>query len=509
METTSRTENAKKNILFGYISKITELLLPFVSRTIILYILGEQYLGLSSLFTSILNMLNMTELGFSSAVVFGLYKPLSDGDTDKVRAYMSFYKQVYKIIGIIILVMGIALLPFLHFLIKGDTPSDINLYAIYVIYLINTVVSYLAFAYKSSLLQASQKGSVVSKISSLINCSKSVFQIIALLLVKSYYVYVLLIVVATLVNNFVTNAVVNRMYPQYMGYGVLEKKERAELYTNIKGLAISKVCGVMRDSLDSITLSAFVSLSAVAIYGNYYYILSALHGLMVVVTVAIKAGVGNSICTESVEKNTNDMLKFNYFYMFIASWCFTCLICLYQDFMLVWVGDELIVDNFTMILFAFYFYSLCFSDIRNVYIEAKGMWWEYRYRSIFEACANLILNVLFVYMWGIKGVLIATILTFWSINLLYGSIIIFKQYFGFKALKSYILQNVGILVSSSVATIITYFVCYFIILDNMVLQLAIKAMACCIIPIIVFVILNMKNRYMLMFHTYIKKLFLR
>ncbi len=502
----SRTSNAKKNMLFGYLGKLVDLLLPFISRTIILYVLGEKYLGLSSLFTSLLGVLNMTELGFSSAVVFSLYKPLAEKDVPTVRAYMTYYKQIYRVIGVIIMVVGLVLMPFLRYLIRGDVPEDMNMYVIYLMYLFNLVLSYWAFAYKTSLLQASQKMSVSSKITNIVNLLRSLLQIATLLLTKSYYAFLAVLMLSTLANNLLTSYTVNKMYPQYMGYGALEKEKRTELFTKVKGLAISKVCGVLRDSLDSITLSTFVGLTTVAIYGNYHYILSAVHGLMIVITISIKAGVGNSLHTETVEKNTADMLKFHYLFMLLASLCFACILCLSQDFMVIWVGTELQASNGTMFLFAVYFFSLCFSDVRNIYIEARGLWWEYRYRSIAETVANLILNVLSVYYFGLPGVLIATLATFWGINLIYGSTIIFKEYFGMPALKEFALQNLGILLSCAVSAGVTWVACSFVQLDNIILQLLIKACICIILPMVVYVGVNCRNKYMRMIPRYIKHL---
>lgn len=506
MASESRTSNAKKNMLFGYIGKVIDLLLPFVSRTIVLYVLGEKYLGLSSLFTSILGVLNMTELGFSSAIVFSLYKPLAEKDECTVKAYMTYYKQIYRIIGLFIMVVGVLLTPLLRYIVKGDIPADINLYVIYYLYLINLVISYWAFAYKSALLQASQKMSVCSKITSVVYLLRSILQIGVLLVTKSYYGFLVVLVLSTFANNLVTNYFANKLFPQYIGSGKLDKEKKTELFTQVKGLAISKVCGVLRDSLDSITLSAFVGLTTVAIYGNYHFILTAVHGILIVLTLSIKAGIGNSLCTETVEKNTEDMLKFHYLFMFIASWCFCCILCLSQDFMTIWAGKELVTDNFTMILFAVYFFTLCLSDIRNIYIDAKGLWWEYRYRSIIETIANLVLNVLSVYFFGITGVLLATLITFWSINLIYGSSIIFKQYFGLCALKRFIVQNIGIILSCAAAAISTWFVCSLVSLENMWLQLLAKACICVVLPVVVYVFINIKNEYMRMVPKFIKQI---
>ena len=164
-----RTKNAVRNLVFGFINKMIIMLFPFVIRTIIIRELGAGYLGLGSLFTSILQVLNLAELGFSSAVVFCMYKPIAEKDSETICALLNLYKQIYRIIGIVILVIGLALTPFLPYLIKGTVPNGINIYILYYIYLFNTAITYFLFAYKSTLLVAHQRNDVVSNISSLTN----------------------------------------------------------------------------------------------------------------------------------------------------------------------------------------------------------------------------------------------------------------------------------------------------------------------------------------------------
>lgn len=458
----SRTKNAVKNILFGTVNKVVNLLLPFISRTVIMYVLGSEFLGLGSLFTSVLQMLNMTELGFSSAIVFSLYKPLASDDTDTVRGLMSFYKKIYMILGIFILGIGVCLMPALPYLIKGTPPAGVNIYVIYAMYLGNTCISYCFFAYKSALLEASQKLSVISNIQSIVNCARYCVQLILLVVTKNYYVFMIIMPISTFLYNTLVAFITDKRYPQYKAKGLIRESDKYDLKQQIKGLAISKICGVMRDSLDSITLSAFVSLTAVAIYGNYSYVVSAIHGMLTVISAGIRAGVGNSIVTNSKEKNFHDMLKFNYLYLIVSGWCVTCMVCLYQDFMLLWAKQELMSSNVTMVLFSIYFYSLCLSDIRNVYVEAKGLWWDFRIRSIIEASANLILNIIFVSKWGITGVMIATILTFWLINIGYGTPILFKKYFGIEHLKPYAFQCIKYTAINVIVCAFVYLGCTFV-----------------------------------------------
>ena len=189
----SRTKNAARNVLFGLINKIIVLLFPFAIRAIIIQTLGSEYLGLNSLFTSILQVLNLAELGFNSAVVYSMYKPIAENDTNTICALMNLYRKIYRIIGIIVVVVGLILLPFLSYLIKGSYPTDINIYILYIIYLFNTGLTYFLFAYKSALLTAHQRSDVISNVQSIAFILQYVIQIIILLKTKNYYMFVIVL----------------------------------------------------------------------------------------------------------------------------------------------------------------------------------------------------------------------------------------------------------------------------------------------------------------------------
>ena len=197
----SRTKNASRNIVFGIGNRILNIILPFITRTVLIYILGKKFLGLNALFTSILQVLNLAELGFSSAIIYSMYKPIAENDITKVGILLNLYKKVYRIIGTIILVLGIAMLPFIKYFINGEYPEGINIYLIYLINLINTCLTYFLFAYKNSLLTASQREDIISKINSVILIIQNLLQMIILLITKNYYFYIITLPVCTVCNN--------------------------------------------------------------------------------------------------------------------------------------------------------------------------------------------------------------------------------------------------------------------------------------------------------------------
>ena len=214
-----RTKNAKRNIIFGVFLNVYQILVPFLMRTAMIYLLGMEYLGLNNLFTSILQVLNLAELGIGSAMVYSMYEPIINDDVKTIRALLNMYRRYYHVIGMVVLIAGLVLLPFLPFLIKMDTvPEDINVYLLYLLYLGTTVLSYLLFSYKSSLLTAHQRTDVISKITLITNTVQYVIQFAVLILFQNYYYYVIAILVTQVLTNLMIAWIVKKMYPSYRVY---------------------------------------------------------------------------------------------------------------------------------------------------------------------------------------------------------------------------------------------------------------------------------------------------
>ena len=478
-----RVKNTKRNIVWGMVNKIATLVCPFIMRTILIYTLGLEYLGLGSLFTSILQVLNMAELGISSVIVFSMYKPIVENNEAKICALLKFYKNAYRIIGSVILFIGMALTPFIKYMIKGGYPDDINIYVLYLLYLFNTVISYFLFAYRVCLLAAHQRNDVVSNISTVVCLIQYLLQIVLLLLYRNYYLYYFVVPICTVINNLETAFVTKKLYPQYVCRGTLCIEEKAFIRKNIGGLMLGKICVTSRNSLDNIFISSFLGLSAVAIYGNYYYILSAIIGFLQVVCNAISAGIGNSVASERIEKNYHDLLKIGFLYSWIAGWCTICLVNLYQPFMLMWVGKEKMLSMIEVVLFGAYFYALTMGDIRSQYSAAFGLWWEGRYYVAAETIGNFLLNWLFVRWFGIAGIIVATLLTILVCNFIWGSQIVFKYYFKGISSKEFFANHIKHIVITVFAGIITWIInINLVYFNNMFANLIIKAISCIIIP---------------------------
>ena len=237
----NRSRNATRNIIFGVILKIYQLVLPFAMRTIIMYELGVKYLGLNSLVTSFLQVLNLAELGVGSAMVFSMYKPIAQEDSKTICALMRLYKIYYRAIGLVVFAAGMLLLPFIPKLIAGDVPDGINIYVLYLLNLMATVFTYWLFAYKNSILQAHQRQDVVSKVTIITDTCKYILQIGILFAFHNYYYYVCVLLLSQIFNNILTAIVSNKLYPQYQAEGKLSKESVKEINQIIMDLFTSKL----------------------------------------------------------------------------------------------------------------------------------------------------------------------------------------------------------------------------------------------------------------------------
>ena len=269
----TRTQHARRNIITSVINKLIIMLTNFVMRTVLIKYLGEVYLGLDSLFVSILQILSLTELGISSAMVYSMYKPLAEGDTPTVCALLKLYRTVYRWIALIMTVLGLIITPFLPLIVKKDLPEGMNLYFLFFINLADTVLSYMLFAYRSSLFTADQRYSINNNIYSIFKVGGTALQIVAIIIFRNYYFYSLVLPLTTIVKNLALYVISNKMYPQYKCEGSVPKEEINNIKKRCAGMFLHKLSFVFRNSLDSIVLSAFLGLAILGKYNSYYYII--------------------------------------------------------------------------------------------------------------------------------------------------------------------------------------------------------------------------------------------
>ena len=476
-----RTKNASRNIFFGSILKIYQILVPFLMRTAMIYLMGVQYLGLNSLFTSVLQVLNLAELGVGSAMVYSMYKPVAEDDQDTICALMKLYRTYYRLIGLIIAVVGCILTPFIPNLIKTDVPAGVNIYVLYLLNLGATVLSYWLFAYKNSVLQAHQRTDVVSKVKLITSTVQYVLQLAVLWIFHNYYLYVIVALATQALTNIVTAVCSDRLYPQFKPKGNVDKVQVQRINQRISDLFTSKIGSIIYDSADTIVISAFLGLTVLAVYQNYFFIQNSITGLIAVVFSACTAGIGNSIVVESKEKNYQDLKKFTFIITWIAGFCSVCLLCIYQPFMELWTGKDLMLSLSAVVCFVVYFFVRQFNALFNLYKDASGMWHEDRFRPLAAALTNLALNLILVQFIGIYGILLSTVLAILCVGMPWLLHNLFTVIFDKKHMWHYIKRLAKYVFVILFSCVVTYLVCSRINI-GLIPTILIRGMICVIVP---------------------------
>lgn len=450
-----RTKYAKEGVIWGLLAKIVTILFPFLVRTTIIKTVGFDYIGLNGLFTSLLELLNLTELGVGTAIVFSMYKPIAEDDEDTICALMNLFKKLYRIIGVIVLVFGLCLLPFIGKLIKGDTPADINIYILYLIYLFDSVLTYWLFAYKTCILNAHQRTDVINKINLVLRSFLYSLQIVVLVCFHNYYAFIVVSPLIGILINIVNAYYANKLFPKYHCRGRVGKELRADIKKRIGGLLLTKVAYKVRYSLGNIVISAFLGLQIISIYNNYFYVMNAVAGLFTVISTSITAGIGNSIALDTKEKNEKDMIVLSFIYLTFSFFCFCCLLSLYQPFMLLWVGGKNMFSNEIMFFFCLFFLVDKTLNIIGIYYDAAGLWWKGRFKGLIEVFFHILLTILLSKYYGVIGTLIAAIISILLIGFPLTSFFTYKHYY-MKSGRTYITTIVSLLFVFGIIGIFSY-----------------------------------------------------
>ena len=486
----SRTKNVSRNLIFGTANRLVTLLLPFITRTMMLYLLGTTSLGASTLFSSILSFLSLSELGFGSAVVYAMYKPIAENDVESINALLHYFRRLYRFIGLIILLIGLLLTPFLPYLIKGETPEGINLYILFLLYLLNSVLSYFFSGYRQSLLTAYQRADIRDKIAMVVTFGVRFGEIIMIYLTRNLYAYVMVTIIGTLVTNAYTAVVTRRMFPEIECRGEVSKEVKENIRKKLGGLFGTKLNAIVVNQADSIIISAFLGLTFLTQYGNYYYILNTICGFVMMAFASMTASIGNKIASDSIEEVFQLFKNLNFANNWIVGWCSICLLCLYHPFMLLWVGENLTLPVIMSVLMAVYFYIYQIQRTLLTFKDAGGLWYEDRFRPYVSMTLNVISNLILVQMIGIYGIVLSTILAF-LLSVPWCNHVVFTKLFHQSSTKN-LLKMAGNTTITSLIAIITYFFCSLCPIS--VLGILIRLLICGVIPNMLYYVVFRKTK---------------
>lgn len=408
----SRTEKAFRNIIYNILSVFITTVLLFAVRTVFIRTLGIEFLGLQGLFSNILSVLSLAELGMGTAMVYSLYKPLAENDKHRIELLMRFFKKAYRVISIVIILISLILLPFIDRLISEDT-SFINIQLIFIIYVTQTVSTYLFFAYKSSLLKADQKEYIIARINVGAQLISSIVQVLVLVLLQSFIFYLLVLIGTNIIINLIIAWDVKKRYEYSIDVNKdkLDKIELRAFFKDLLALFYYKVNFVVVRATDNIVLSYFIGLAIVGLYSNYLLISVALRKFYTPIFSSLKASLGNLIAQKGSENSYKVFGMINMVAVFIYGGSAVALYILSNRFIAIWIGEQFIIRGLFVALFSIQFYLMGLQTFLSSFRNSMGLFQKAKYRPIGGMLLNIILSVILVQNHGISGVLGATIIS--------------------------------------------------------------------------------------------------
>lgn len=408
-----RIQHAAKNIAFGYIGNITSTVLGFVLRTVFIMKLDATLLGINALYTGVLTMLSLAELGIGTALNFSLYAPVANKDYEKVKSYMQFYKSAYRVIAGVVAGLGIVLIPFLKFFIKNPGNYEITeLTVYYLIFLFNTVSTYFV-AYKYSLVNAEQKNYIQTNVLTVTKLITTVLQIIVLLTTSNFLFYLLTAAFVELVQKIYVSHYLNKLYPYLKDKNVISlgKEEKDEIVYKTKALVCHKVGDVARLQTDSIIITSFIQVSVAGIVDNYTMVINSISNFVNIIFNSVISSFGNLIATESKEKQY-DMFKV---YRFVANWIYGLsaigFYMLLSPLIYLWLGEEWMLGSMVIALVLIDYYFKGDRIVLSNFKTAAGVFEQDKYLALIQGAVNLVISIVLVQSMGLAGIYIGTIVS--------------------------------------------------------------------------------------------------
>ncbi len=412
-KTSGRVRLAERNIAFGYVGQAATALMSFVLRTIFIRHLSEELLGVNSLYTNILSILSMAELGIGTALNFALYRPVAQGDTEKIKSYMQMYRKAYTVIALVVAGIGLSIAPFLKYLIKDPgaiTTGEMTGY--YLIFLFNTVSTYFV-SYKYSLCNAEQRNYIQTNINTVTKIIVSLLQVAVIILTGNFLWYLLTDMFVQLAQKVFVSRYLNRRYPYLRDKNVtpLSSEESGEVWRKTKALVLHKVGDVARLQTDSLIISSFIAVAMSGMVDNYNLVINAVTNFVNIIFNSVISGFGNLIATESKQRQYELFRVYRFFASWVYGFAVTGFFVLLTPLIRLWLGESWVLPEAAVALILMDLYFKGDRIVLSNYKTAAGVFEQDKYLALIQGAVNLVLSIWLVQEIGLAGIYVGTVIS--------------------------------------------------------------------------------------------------
>lgn len=496
----SRTINSMYNFISSTAGQFISIIMQFIVRSVFIQYLGKEYLGINGLFSNILSMLSLAELGVGNAILFNFYKPLSENDQNKIKILIKFYKKVYRMIGIVIFILGILIIPLLPHIINDYNLLEelgLNAIFIYMLYLFQSVSSYLFFAYKTSIVKADQKEYKLNIANYLITIISSITQIVCLIIFKKFELYIIILILTVIIQNFIGARIAKKLYP-YINEETsenLEKTEIKKIFKDCSAIFLYRMNNVVLKATDNIVISKYLGLGFVGMYSNYYILYTTINTILNKIFDSITHSLGNLHTSGNVDHEYQIFKIVNFIAVVLGATAGIGIFCVSNSFIKLWIGESWVLSQPFALLMGLEIYTLSNRIFLSKYRNSMGLFQQAKYRPLFGAIINLILSIVLVKHLGICGVLIGTIIADWTTIMWFDPLIIHKYGYNNKfSIGKYYIKNLKYLLIVIILGAINYFISTNILTSFEWLSVILHSIICGINVPLIFILFFYKTK---------------
>lgn len=485
-----RSQKALKNVSTGLINKAAIMLLSFTTKTAFIRMLGAEYNGVSSLYTNILSVLALAELGLGNVLMFYLYSALEKEDTARIWALTQEFKKIYNIIIVCVSLVGVAIVPFLGILVKSNLPHN-ELVVYYLLYLLNSVASYFVI-YRTMVIRADQKEYLLNNCSTMTTIIMYVLQLIYLYIRRDFLGYLLIQVACTIGNNFVQNQIALKKYPylKQKCLNAVEVVDKKGIFQNVKATFLFKVSDTILDQTDNIIISMMFGTIMVGYYANYYMVMAYLAQIASIIVSGLIASFGNLYATGEKQKSYNMIKCIMFFFSVFGTYCVACYTSVIQDFIPIWVGSEYVMGIDLVIAVMIVFYLRMVTNTVWICRSTMGIFKEVQYVNLVAAVLNIVFSIILGYVIGVSGIIIATAVSRLITSFWYEGKVVFNKLE--KSEKEYYLIQLRSVLVAAVIIGGSVGINHFILMNG-ISGIIIKIIVCTVITILVEILFNRKT----------------
>lgn len=505
----SRVYYSTYNTITSVASSIAAILIGFIAQTVFIKIMGNEFLGINSLFSNIITFLCIADLGLGTSIIYKLYKPISENNKVQIKSLLDFYKNCYRVISLIVLVIGFILLFFIENIV-GTVEVDINLKIVYILFVLNTVMSYV-LAYKRSLIYAYQKNYIINIVHLIYIVILNIAQLTILALTKNYYVYLIIKIICTFLENLTLTTIVNKQYKEIIEIDApkISKEDKKDIYQKMKAMFCHKLGSFFVNGTDNVIISKYLGVITVGLYSNYYMIINGVQGIFSQIITSTTASVGNMLVTESTEVSFNVFKKIRFLNFWCAAFSATSILVIMDSFIKIWLGKDYILSTGVLLILVFNYFQKSMRTTYGTFKDAAGIFYEDRIVPIIESILNIVFSLIFVKYLGLAGVFLGTLISgliLWC----YG----YPKFVYKKVLKgnylNYAKETIGYILLFVIIALFTYYISIKIVISNKILKFITNCLISVIIPnLIIFIIFRKTDNFLyykdMIFNRFLKK----